>query len=170
MPVPPDWVGAIAAGASALAAVAGAVAAWRSAEAAKSAASQAETTARRAAHREIAQVAAEIILLDQRAGDLLADLKAAYRDLFMQAGQPGSSQEQKKVSEAVERRCSTEPLAAHARNFSPGLNKLNAAPIEELDRILVTLAANKDAAGAIVTWLLAKLAETREDRSRLERA
>lgn len=145
-----DAISTIAAAVSAVGGAFAAIAAFRSASAAREAQVSALSSASRAALREIALTATEIVVEGKRLDDRAKQLKVAYRSLFTMAGRSGrGGQFDAAIDEKVQR---ASELSTHAKLFVEPVEKLRGAPSEEYDRITVRL-----------TSALAEIRALRED-------
>ena len=117
MAEPVSVISAVAAAVSAIGGAFAAVAAFRSAASAKAARDAADMSEKRAALRQLALAANEVLVEVRRAESRAAELKLAYRTLFTFGGSSGGSREGLYVTE-VDKKLARR--ASHARPGSRG--------------------------------------------------
>lgn len=132
-----DAISTIAAVVSAAGGAFAAIAAFRSASAAREAQVSVLSFSSRAALREIALTATEIVGEGSRLNDRARQLKVAYRALFTTGGRSGRGDQFDAAIDGKIQRASE--LSAHAKLFIEPVNKLRCTPPEEHDRVIVLL-------------------------------
>ncbi len=129
---PSAIISAVAAVVSAIGGGFAAVAAFRSAASARDARESAEISEKRAALRQLTVTANEVLVEARRAESRGAELKLAYRALFIFGGSSGGSNEGSYLAEVDKKLAEVTKLSEHARPFASGQDGLMNGPVGEI--------------------------------------
>jgi dsDNA-specific endonuclease/ATPase MutS2 len=132
MAEPVSVISVVAAAVSAIASAFAAVAAFRSAASARTARDAADKAEKRAALRQLALAANEVLVEARRAESRAAELKLAYRTLFTFGGSSGGSREVLYLAEVDKRLAEIAKLSEAAKPFTSGQEGLINGPLEEI--------------------------------------
>lgn len=125
-------ISAVAAVVSAIGGAFAAVAAFRSAASAREVREAAQTSEKRAALRQLTVTASEVLVEARRAESRAAELKLAYRTLFIFSGSSGSSRERVYLAEVDKKLAEVTKFSESAKPFASGQDSLMNGPVDEI--------------------------------------
>lgn len=126
-------ISATAAVVSAVGGLFAAIAAFRSAESAREARETALTSEKRAVLRQLTVTANEVLVEARRAESRGAELRLAYRTLFIFGGSSGGSSEALYLAEVDKKLAELGELSENAKPFAFGQDSLMNGPIDEIE-------------------------------------
>lgn len=129
---PAAVISAVAAVVSAVGGAFAAVAAFRSAASAREAHDAVQISEKRAALRELAVTASEVLIEARRAESRGGELKLSYRTLFTFGGSSGGSRESLHLAEVDKKIAEVTKLSEYAKPFASGPDSLMNGPLDEI--------------------------------------